>query len=147
MLLPAKVPVQNLFKPAFFATLLSTLLALLLPATEVLVVKDWVASWLLGARWLEQSDIPQHSDKWMHSGLFLTLGFLAICAWRSPLQRWGWVSTLLVLGAVTEFLQAWVPGRSPSLADFVADALGLALGAWLGWWAFSNRVLSERGPA
>lgn len=125
-------------KFGFFAALIVTLLALLLPAPQVLAVKMWVASWLPGAAWLDQADLTQHGDKWTHALLFTTLGWLAMGAWRcrSKRQRLAW--SLLVLAVITEVLQAWVPGRSPSLADAVADALGLAVGAGLGWQVFSR---------
>jgi VanZ family protein len=43
---------------------------------------------------------------------------------------------LVVLGALTEWLQAYVPGRSMSAADWVADSAGALLGLGLGWlWA------------
>jgi len=39
-------------------------------------------------------------------------------------------------GASDEWHQAFVPGRSPAVADLMADAAGAALGAGLGWiWA------------
>lgn len=133
-------------KFGFFAALVLALLALLLPAADVLAAKIWVASWLPGARWLDQAEFAAHGDKWTHAILFMALGGLAMGAWRSRSQRLRLAWSLLGLAVVTEVLQAWVPGRSPSLADAVADALGLAVGAGLGG-VFSNRVLSERGPA
>ena len=134
-------------KFGFFVALCLTLLALLLPAADVLAAKMWAASWLPGAAWLDQAEFAAHGDKWTHAILFMALGGLAMGAWRSRSQRLRLAWSLLGLAVVTEVLQAWVPGRSPSLADAVADTLGLAVGAGLGWWVFSNRVLSERGPA
>lgn len=125
-------------KLCFFTALALTLLALLLPAPQVLAAKLWVASWLPGARWLDQADLSAHGDKWTHALLFTTLGWFAMGAWRSRSKRQRLAWSLLGLAVATELLQAWVPGRSPSLADFVADALGLAMGAWLGWRAFSR---------
>lgn len=128
-------------KFGFFAALLLTLLALLLPAADLLAAKVWVASWLPGAGWLDQAEFAAHGDKWTHAILFMALGCLAMGAWRSRSLRLVW--SLLGLAVATEVLQAWVPGRSPSLADALADAAGLAVGAGLGWRAFSNRVLSD----
>ena len=125
-------------KLCFFTALALTLLALLLPAPQVLAAKLWVASWLPGARWLDQADLSAHGDKWTHALLFTTLRWFAMGAWRSRSKRQRLAWSLLGLAVATELLQAWVPGRSPSLADFVADALGLAMGAWLGWRAFSR---------
>jgi VanZ family protein len=125
-------------KFGFFAALVLTLLALLLPAADVLAAKTWVASWLPGARWLDQAEFAAHGDKWTHAILFMALGGLAMGAWRSRSKRLRLAWSLLGLAVVTEVLQAWVPGRSPSLADAIADALGLAVGAGLGWWAFTR---------
>ncbi|MBS4010705.1 MAG: VanZ family protein [Roseovarius sp.] len=122
----------------FFATLAITLLALLLPAPQVLAAKVWVASWLPGAGWLDQTDITAHGDKWTHALLFAALGWFAMGAWRSHSKRQRMVWILMGVAVVTEVLQAWVPGRSPSLADFLADAVGLAAGAWLGWRVFAR---------
>lgn len=124
-------------KLGFFAALVLTLLALLLPAPQVLAAKVWVALWLPGARWLDQADLNAHGDKWTHALLFTTLGWFAMGAWRSRSKRQRLAWSLLGLAVATEALQTWVPGRSPSLADFVADALGLTVGAWLGWRAFT----------
>jgi VanZ family protein len=77
-------------------------------------------------------DIP-HADKIAHFGLFC--GWFLLWSWA--LGHLGWprfriTATLLILGtvyaAIDESTQAFVPGRSPSLADFGADALGLVVG-------------------
>jgi VanZ family protein len=34
-------------------------------------------------------------------------------------------------GAIDEFHQSFVPGRSSTVADGIADAAGAALGAWI----------------
>ena len=47
--------------------------------------------------------------------------------------RW-WIPVLtLVLGALIEVLQYWVPGRSPSWTDFGVDGLGVLVGLLLAW--------------
>jgi VanZ family protein len=66
--------------------------------------------------------------------MFAVLGGLATSAWRERWWRVRWWWALLALGVVTEGLQAWVPGRSPSGADVLADALGLVLGVAVSWW-------------
>lgn len=124
---------MNKAKLGFLVMLVVTLLALLLPASDVLAVKVWVASWLPGARWMDQADLTNHGDKWTHALLFLSLGWLGMRAWHARQQRQGLALAILLLGIATEILQNWIPGRGPSVADFVADALGLAVGAMLGW--------------
>lgn len=45
------------------------------------------------------------------------------------------LTVLLILhGAVDELTQSFVPGRYPSVADWVADGLGGALGVVACWW-------------
>lgn len=60
-----------------------------------------------------------------------------------PGARWRLPAALLAYGVVIELLQSLTPYRTMSLADVVANALGLALGAallrvaqrrWPGWW-------------
>ncbi len=128
-----------LLRGIFLAVLCLTLM--LLSATQILAAKIWLASWLPGARWLDEAELTAHADQWIHALLFTTLGGLAMAAWRSrsERQRLGW--GLLGLAIATEILQAWVPGRSPSLADAGADVLGLVAGGWLGWHA-----LTATGP-
>lgn len=102
-----------LLRGIFLAVLCLTLMLLLLSATQILAAKIWLASWLPGARWLDEAELTAHADQWIHALLFTTLGGLAMAAWRSrsERQRLGW--GLLGLAIATEILQAWVPGRSP----------------------------------
>lgn len=104
---------------------------LLVPGEAVLAAKVWVASWLPYAREIDQANWTAHSDKVEHALLFAALGCLGRRAWQQPQQQvllWG---GLVVLGAVTEWLQAYVPGRAASRWDWLADVVGLALGWWL----------------
>jgi VanZ family protein len=42
-------------------------------------------------------------------------------------------------GVLSEVCQAWVPGRFPSVSDFMADMVGILLGSWL-YWRLKRRV-------
>jgi len=74
------------------------------------------------------------SDKVAHFGFYGVSGFL--CAlWRRE-AGWGFGASALgaamfvaLLGAVDEFHQQWIPGRSMELLDWVADFSGGAAGA------------------
>ena len=80
----------------------------------------------------------KHLDKVMHLGAFFSLALLLDNA--SLRQFWQWKAPLLLsYGAMIEVLQAFVPWRSFSVADWVADALGIAL-YWLVWWLLKNRL-------
>ena len=116
----------------FGLALLVTLVCLLAPASAVLAAKVWASSWLPMAAALDAADATEWSDKLVHASLFVVLGCLAARSWLQPGQRWRVVLALLLLGGLTEALQAVIPGRSASLGDWLADALGLALG-WMLW--------------
>ena len=116
----------------FGIALLVTLVCLLAPADAVLAAKVWAASWLPMAAALDAADATEWSDKLVHASLFVVLGCLAARSWLQPGQRWRVVLALLLLGGLTEALQSVIPGRSASLGDWLADALGLALG-WMLW--------------
>jgi len=74
------------------------------------------------------------SDKVAHFGFYGVSGFL--CAlWRRE-AGWGSGSSALcaalfvaLLGAVDEFHQQWIPGRSMEMLDWVADFSGGTAGA------------------
>lgn len=115
----------------FGFSLLVTLVVLLATGEQVLAAKVWVASWLPFAAELNAADISDSSDKLVHGVLFACMGFWAVLGWQQRHQL-GWVLLgVLWLAAQTEWLQAYIPGRGTSLADAVADVLGLAVGVGL----------------
>jgi len=67
----------------------------------------------------------QHLDKIVHALIFMGLAVLALRAWPAY-WRFSFIG-LLVLAALTEVLQGLTGWRTASVADFVADALGLVL--------------------
>ena len=77
---------------------------------------------------VDLSGAPQDSDKLAHVLLFAVPTVVGVLAVR----RW-WPAYLLVLHApLSEALQAgWLPGRSGTVADAVADLVGVALGSAL----------------
>lgn len=121
----------QLFRLAFVLALLVTLVSLLTPGEQVLAFKQWVYRWIPFAVQLDAADITHSSDKLVHAALFACMGFLAVCGWAQRRQL-AWVLLgVLWLAPQTEWLQAYIPGRGASLADALADVLGLAVGvAW-----------------
>ena len=115
----------------FWVALAATLVALLAPAHAVLAAKVWVASWLPMASAIDQLDATAQSDKLVHASLFVVLGALAARSWPQPRQRWRALAGLLLLGVLTEALQSLIPGRSASLGDWLADALGACAGLFV----------------
>jgi len=63
-------------------------------------------------------------DKLIHFSGFFVLGGLAILAGRS-IQAPRLILTLIAYAALTEILQHFIPGRSFSVLDWVADSLGV----------------------
>ncbi|MCA9399450.1 MAG: VanZ family protein [Candidatus Omnitrophica bacterium] len=85
-------------------------------------------------------DIP-NIDKVVHAIEYAILGFLTTRAvfgtvpdgsnWRI-LYICG-IFLAILYGLSDEYHQAFVPGRTSSAADFLADSLGAILGAWIYW--------------
>jgi len=107
-----------------------SLALLLAPAAALLELKVWVAQWLPYAEQLDAANVSQYSDKWVHLGIFSLLSWIGAYAWRQPsMPRTRLLAGLLLMAVATECLQHWVPGRSASVADLLADLAGMALGA------------------
>lgn len=75
-----------------------------------------------------------HLDKLMHLTAFFNLALLLDLASLRPFWRWK-LPFLLGYGATVEIMQAFVPWRSFSIADFIADTAGVLLywAVWR-WW-------------
>jgi hypothetical protein len=81
-----------------------------------------------------------HADKFLHIAVFF--GFAAVLDRLS--QRSFWfvkVPLLLFYGAFIEVVQALSPWRSLSLADFLADVVGIML-YWVLWRQILKRLIS-----
>ncbi len=70
-------------------------------------------------------------DKVAHFGFYLILAFLALRATRqTSLAFWAVITISCgVFGAALELVQGFLPGRSPSVADGIANVLGAAAGS------------------
>lgn len=96
----------------------------------------WVAVILIGTSWPGVSLGPDELslDKLAHFVAYAVLAALMLRATRSPRS---WRTAALVVcavsafGLVDEIHQAFIPRRSMSAADWVADTLGAILGALL----------------
>ena len=75
------------------------------------------------------------SDKVAHFGCYGAAGFLFVL-WRMESGKGAAVAVLCaalfaaLLGAVDEFHQQWIPGRSMEFSDWVADFVGGSAGAF-----------------
>ena len=86
---------------------------------------------LSSVRWTDAPIGFEINDKLVHFGIFAVFGItLAHAGGRMP-GRLGH-GALLAMGILyalsDEFHQSFVPGRTPSLGDLVADTVGLAVG-------------------
>ena len=71
-------------------------------------------------------------DKLFHfSGFFVLAGMLAQ-GWQQ-LSCVQWFTSLLLYAALTEVLQHFIPGRSFSIMDWLANGLGIATGLLLSY--------------
>ena len=125
-------------KVAFWVAVIVTAIVLLVPGDTVLATRVGVASWLPMAAVRDAVDVTEHADKLVHASMFAILGALGIRGWQQAHQHWRVLAFLLGLGVVTEALQSLVPGRSASIWDWLADAIGVLLGI-----GFGTRVIRQ----
>ncbi len=67
----------------------------------------------------------KHLDKMVHAVIFMGLAVLALRAWPKRLVRV--FLGLVLLAGLTELLQGLTGWRTASVADFIADVIGIAL--------------------
>ncbi len=80
-----------------------------------------------GLPWILQVMLPI-----AHIISFMVLAILALMT-RWPVPRWSIVLALAIYGGMTEFIQGYVPPRTPRLTDWLQDLAGIALGTACCW--------------
>lgn len=142
-------------RTAWLALTLTTL-ALLLPGQVVAAllafvepmqetIRHWKDSW-----WPWPDANPNQSgialDKIIHVLLFAVCTILACRAWLSALKIIPIILLLMVFSGLTELLQYFVPGRSMSMGDMIADTLGILAGTliWQGYLKVSHKIHGNR---
>ena len=83
-------------------------------------------------------------DKLEHALAFAGLMIFGTLAFPQRRHLVPLALSLMVFGAIGEVAQIFVPGRSASFADALADAVGIALVAGLSWTARSSLVRPPR---
>lgn len=112
----------------------------LTPATVVGRLREVVP----GFAWL--ADALAAPVPWFNPLHVVTFALLA-CGWRLALPRhpwWGVVLALTAIGAGSEFLQGFVPGRAARPSDAACDLAGALLGVALIALARRWRVARQR---
>ncbi len=67
-------------------------------------------------------------DKPFHALAYTVLAFLfATARWPRRWQVWAWLA-ILSLSFMLEGIQHWLPGRTPSISDALANTVGVVLG-------------------
>ncbi len=106
----------------------------------------WAALILVGTSWPNISVGPDIGglDKVVHFSMYGGFAYLLLRASRYR-ASWGRVAIVLgcvaVFGFLDELHQAYIPGRSASLADWIADLFGGATGA------LASRVRAHSRPS
>jgi VanZ family protein len=72
-----------------------------------------------------------NADKLYHGLTYAWLGALPLWAFATGDRARAASYLMIVLGALLEWGQSFVPGRSASMGDAVANALGVFVGIWL----------------
>jgi VanZ family protein len=108
-------------------------------ATLLLAVAYALALWPPVRAWY--SDV----DKLVHGLVFA--GVYAALVWALRWKPWALVVLALALGAAVEVHQFLLPGFSPSLQDWLADAVGIGLACaahltWQRWQLQTGRYMS-----
>ncbi len=112
----------------------------------------WVAVLVLFA-FVALPEAPQppalNVDKVRHAAAYALLGALAGRAMVGAGRRSGTFAfvaaffTVLAVGAGTEIIQAFVPGRSADVVDLASDLAGGVFGALAYLWAFAGRAAEK----
>ena len=89
---------------------------------------------------------PKGSDTWAHFLVYAVLGVLTARAAeltpRRVLPLLAVIAGVSLFGAFDEWHQAFIPGRVPGFADWIADSVGGAVGAMLFTFAMRRRQVA-----
>jgi len=112
------------------SSLCFTLLVLVLPGDQLDQLSN--SFWQLLGRDLQHDGPGILNDKLVHGLLFFCCAISNVLAWvEDAFGLWVTLIALAVLGATTEILQYFAPGRSMSALDWLADLVGVVFGALL----------------
>lgn len=130
---------EDVYQRLAIGSVIVIFILLSLPGQWIAAVQFYLYSlWSWSAPELLPSGFP--TDKIVHAFMFLSCAALFVRGWRVLRQRWYLVCVMLFLyGMLTELLQHYIPGRSASLGDLVADSVGVGIGVMIAL-AFNKSV-------
>ena len=85
-----------------------------------------------------------NADKLYHAGTYAWLGALPLWAFARGERARAAAYCMILLGCLLEWGQSFVPGRTASIGDAVANAFGVFVGIWLSE-ALMRRVRGDAG--
>jgi VanZ family protein len=83
------------------------------------------------------------SDKLEHMAAYLALALVGGMAFRGIWPFWMLAAALVLLGMSLEFVQTFIPGRTASGYDMLANVIGIALGSAA---VISTNLILRRHP-
>ncbi len=86
-----------------------------------------------------------NADKLYHMAAYAWLGGLPLWAFASGNRARAAAYCMIPLGGLLEWGQSFVPGRTASMLDAVANALGVFVGLWLAE-TLMARLRGRQGP-
>jgi len=82
-------------------------------------------------------------DKLEHIGVYFILMILVAYGLKGkhlPWAKWIFIISLFILSAAAdEYHQTYIPGRSVSVYDLMANSLGIIFGSLIGKWLYDRR--------
>lgn len=93
------------------------------------------ALFILGAQPFAVGLVPEPWDKLAHAGCFFVMALLVNSAFILP--RWLLVLIPLLVSMADEIHQIGLPGRSASVYDWLAGAIGVGIANYI-WWRFET---------
>ncbi len=127
-ILTGQIGRTRIYRQLALATLVFILLILSFPGHWIAALQSWFQLWW---PWVAPEQVPSNFpiDKLIHTALFAICAAFFVRGWHILRERWWSVCVVLILfAALTELIQRYVPGRSATLGDLLADGVGVILG-------------------
>ena len=133
----------RLYRLLALTTFITILLVLSIPGHWLEALQSRIQSWWpWPASGFTPSNFPL--DKILHASMFSLCAAMFVRGWATFAERWWLVCLMLILyGGVTEWIQRYVPGRSATLGDLLADGVGVLVGVGVALLYLRKRLRAE----